>query len=95
MDKITIVIPAYNAEKTILSVIDRIPNNLWKRLFKIIIVNDGSIDNTLKKILEDRNPIGRIGEPIDIAYAILYLASDESKFVTGTELIIDGGWTAQ
>ena len=52
-------------------------------------------DNTLKKILEERNPIGRIGEPIDIAYAILYLASDESKFVTGTELIIDGGWTAQ
>lgn len=52
-------------------------------------------DDTLKKILEERNPIGRIGEPIDIAYAVLYLASDESKFVTGAELIIDGGWTAQ
>ena len=52
-------------------------------------------DNTLKEILENRNPIGRIGEPIDIANAVLYLASDESKFVTGAELIIDGGWTAQ
>jgi 3(or 17)beta-hydroxysteroid dehydrogenase len=36
-------------------------------------------------------PLGRMGEPIDVAYAVLYLASDQSKFVTGTELIIDGG----
>ncbi len=41
------------------------------------------------------HPIGRIAEPIDIAYADLYLASDESSFVTGSELTIDGGWTAQ
>jgi NAD(P)-dependent dehydrogenase (short-subunit alcohol dehydrogenase family) len=42
-----------------------------------------------------RHPMGHLGKPIDIAYAILYLASDESKFATGAELIIDGGWTAQ
>lgn len=42
-----------------------------------------------------RHPIGHIGEPDDIAYGILYLASDESKFVTGIELTIDGGYTAQ
>ncbi len=42
-----------------------------------------------------QHPIGYIGEPMDIAYADLYLASDESKFVTGAELTIDGGWTAQ
>lgn len=41
------------------------------------------------------HPIGYIGQPIDIAYADLYLASDESIFVTGSELTIDGGWTAQ
>ena len=35
-----------------------------------------------------------MGEPDDIAYAILYLGSDESKFVTGSELVIDGGYTA-
>ena len=40
------------------------------------------------------HPIGHFGEPEDIAYGVLYLASDESKFVTGAELVIDGGWTA-
>ena len=40
-------------------------------------------------------PTGEIGEPIDVAYGVLYLASDESKFVTGSELLIDGGATAQ
>ncbi len=40
-------------------------------------------------------PIGRIGTPEDVAYGVLYLASDESSFVTGSELVIDGGWTAQ
>ncbi|MBI3437507.1 MAG: glucose 1-dehydrogenase [Proteobacteria bacterium] len=41
------------------------------------------------------HPLGHIGEPDDIAYGVLYLASDESKFVTGSELVIDGGYTAQ
>ena len=40
-------------------------------------------------------PLKRIGEPDDVAYAVLYLASDESKFVTATELKVDGGLSAQ
>lgn len=40
-------------------------------------------------------PVGHLGEPDDIAYGVLYLASDESKFVTGSELVIDGGYTAR
>jgi NAD(P)-dependent dehydrogenase (short-subunit alcohol dehydrogenase family) len=41
------------------------------------------------------HPIGHLGEPNDIAYGVLYLVSDEAKFVTGAELVIDGGYTAQ
>ncbi len=42
-----------------------------------------------------RIPIGRTGQPEDVAYGVLYLASDESSFVTGSELVIDGGYIAQ
>lgn len=48
-----------------------------------------------RKALESLHPIGHLGEPDDVAYAVLYLASDESKFATGSELVIDGGFTAQ
>lgn len=40
-------------------------------------------------------PIGRFGTAEDVAYGVLYLASDESKYVTGSELVIDGGWTTR
>jgi NAD(P)-dependent dehydrogenase (short-subunit alcohol dehydrogenase family) len=42
-----------------------------------------------------RIPLGRYGDPEEVAHGVLYLASDESSFVTGSELVIDGGWTAQ
>ena len=42
-----------------------------------------------------RTPLGRIGTLEDIAYGVLFLASDESSFMTGSELVIDGGSTAQ
>src|SRR5215475_1540369 len=42
-----------------------------------------------------RLPMGRAGTPEDVAYGVLYLASDESSFVTGSELVIDGGTTAE
>ncbi len=41
------------------------------------------------------HPLGRIGEPDDIAPAVVYLASDESSWVTGTNIMVDGGYTAQ
>ena len=45
--------------------------------------------------LHARQPLGRMGRPEEIASAALYLASDEAAFVTGSALIIDGGWTAK
>lgn len=44
--------------------------------------------------MRDFSVLGQIGEPEDIAMGAVYLASDEAKFVTGTSLVIDGGWTA-
>jgi len=45
--------------------------------------------------IRSRYPVGHLGEPIDIGYGVVYLSSDESKFITGAELVIDGGYTAQ
>ncbi len=52
-------------------------------------------DPEMYKTMLSRIPMGRYGQPEDVAYGVLYLASDESSFVTGSELVIDGGWTAQ
>jgi NAD(P)-dependent dehydrogenase (short-subunit alcohol dehydrogenase family) len=52
-------------------------------------------DPTVYQRMLSRIPLGRYGEAEEVAYAVLYLASDESAWVTGSELVIDGGWTAQ
>ena len=68
-------------------------------------VHPGFIDTPMTRAHHDnpniheervaKTPIGRMGQPEDIAAGILYLASDESSFVTGAELVIDGGMTTQ
>jgi cyclopentanol dehydrogenase len=52
-------------------------------------------DPAVRELMTSRIPLGRYGEAIDVAYGALYLASDEASFVTGSELVIDGGWVAQ
>ena len=47
------------------------------------------------RLMVSRIPLGRYGQPLEVALGVLYLASDEASFVTGSELVIDGGWTAQ
>jgi len=53
--------------------------------------NSGSNGEALQAAYNKLQPLGHVGSADDIAYGVLYLASDESKFVTATELIIDGG----
>lgn len=55
---------------------------------------DGDEEKTISKLIR-QVPLGRLGSPDDVAYAVLYLASDESRFMTGAEIKLDGGISAQ
>lgn len=53
------------------------------------------LDPARREMVLSMTPLGRDGKPEEVAYGVLYLASDESSFVTGAELVIDGGFTAR
>lgn len=57
--------------------------------------NHAGHEDEVRQQLHARQPLGRMGRPDEIAYAALYLASDEAAFVTGSSLVIDGGLTAR
>jgi len=71
------------------------PGYIWTPLVEDLAKNSEEGVDAFRSELASRHPVGHVGEPEDIAYGVLYLASDESKFVTGSELLIDGGYTAQ
>jgi NAD(P)-dependent dehydrogenase (short-subunit alcohol dehydrogenase family) len=70
------------------------PGYVWTPMVENYLRSAGDIEAGRKQ-LDALHPLGHVGEPSDIAYGVLYLASDESKFMTGAELVIDGGYTAQ
>lgn len=73
------------------------PGFIWTPLVKNLVpfMEEGNLtEDGLKEMLIERHPIGRLGEPEEVAKAILFLASDDSSFITGSELVIDGGYTA-
>jgi NAD(P)-dependent dehydrogenase (short-subunit alcohol dehydrogenase family) len=71
------------------------PGFIWTPLVEKFGRDQGMEPDELRQALAARHPIGHVGEPDDIGWGVVYLASDESKFVTGSELVIDGGYTAQ
>lgn len=67
------------------------PGYVWTPQTENYLRGLGRLEEERGKALA-RHPIGDLGEPDDIAYMVLYLASDESKFVTGSEMVVDGGY---
>ena len=61
----------------------------WQSMVRGLFQSEG------RQAVVAAHPLRRMGASEDIAYGVLYLASDESSFVTGSELVIDGGFTAQ
>lgn len=70
-------------------------NAIAPGFIKTNMTKDALNNPAFKAIIEGNTPLGYAGEPDDIAQAAVYLASDEAKYVTGTALYVDGGWTAR
>lgn len=66
------------------------PGAIWTEIQHAAIAKSPESFGQIEQLI----PLGRIGDPADIAAAVLYLASDESRYVTGAELAVDGGLTA-
>ncbi|MBN2366282.1 MAG: glucose 1-dehydrogenase [Calditrichaeota bacterium] len=71
------------------------PGYIWTPLVEDLGKQHPDGVEAFRKHLDSLHPIGHVGEPEDIAYGVIYLASDESKFVTGSEFVIDGGYTVR
>jgi NAD(P)-dependent dehydrogenase (short-subunit alcohol dehydrogenase family) len=72
------------------------PAFIWTPMVEHYLRDSGATDlDAARRDTDQLHPLGHMGEPDDIAWGVVYLASDESKFVTGSELVIDGGYTAR
>ena len=69
------------------------PGFIWTPMVEKHLKTLGDPDD-MRKAVDSLHPLGHIGEPDDVAWGVVYLASDEAKFITGAELVIDGGYTA-
>ena len=70
------------------------PGFIWTPMVEHFLRESGDVAAG-RAALDALHPLGHIGAADDVGYAIVYLASDESKFVTGSELVVDGGYTAR
>jgi NAD(P)-dependent dehydrogenase (short-subunit alcohol dehydrogenase family) len=70
------------------------PGFIWTPMVEAFAASQGDVAE-VRKGLDALHPLGHVGDPDDIAWGIVYLASDEARFITGSELVIDGGYTAR
>ena len=70
------------------------PGFIWTPMVEGHLSSQGDLEAG-RKAVDALHPLGHMGDPDDIAWGAVYLASDEAKFVTGSELVIDGGYTAR
>jgi NAD(P)-dependent dehydrogenase (short-subunit alcohol dehydrogenase family) len=70
------------------------PGFIWTPMVESFLTDQGDVAAG-RKAVDALHPLGHMGEADDIAWGAVYLASDEAKFVTGSELVIDGGYTAR
>ena len=71
------------------------PGFIWTPMVEHHLRDSGAVDMDAARAETDKlHPLGHMGEPDDIAWGVVYLASDESRFMTGAQLVIDGGYTA-
>jgi NAD(P)-dependent dehydrogenase (short-subunit alcohol dehydrogenase family) len=96
--------PAYNASKGAVRIFTKnVAVEYAKENIRVNSIHPGAIWTPMstydtKRSREDRAktiPMDRVGDPIEVAYGVLFLASDEASYVTGSELVIDGGLTAE
>jgi NAD(P)-dependent dehydrogenase (short-subunit alcohol dehydrogenase family) len=72
------------------------PGYIWTPMVERHLHDSGAVDmDSAREEVGKLHPLGHMGEPDDIAWGVVYLASDESKFMTGAALVIDGGYTAR
>lgn len=71
------------------------PGFIWTPMVEGYLTSHGGDIGEQRRNTDALHPLGHMGEPDDIAWGAVYLASDEAKFVTGSELLIDGGYTCR
>ena len=70
-------------------------NSVHPGMMPPMLTSAGTADPEMRKLMVEEIPLGRVGKVEEVAYTVLFLASDEASYITGTQIIVDGGTTAK
>ena len=70
-------------------------NSVHPGMMPPMLTSAGTADPEMRKLMVEEIPLGRAGKVEEVAYTVLFLASDEASYITGTQIIVDGGTTAK